>query len=360
MKKNIQIFINIFFFTFLFLIIINLFIKYSWKFYNYHKISKNNPFPEFVRSNFELDDREQIKLFRETHQIKFYYQSFVGPLPNNHKGDYVNFNKKTGRKTFNQTNTCKKNILFFGGSTTFGWLSTDEKTIPSYFSKNLLQHVKNVCVFNFGSPWFYSKQENNYLVELVEKNSIKPDLVIFLDGVNEICNGFVYDKNLREQFDEIIVDHRTDIINKKILPFLRSMPIYQFIDRLVTKKMTQISILNESSNCSEKELKNLFEARLKLRLDICKAINFECVSFLQPFGGIHGKVYPISKELKNQQMLMYQEFKNIPENIIIDISNVLDDNSKNISYVDPLHYSHEANEKISKEIISKLKLMNKI
>lgn len=360
MKKNIQIFVNIFFFTLLFLIIINLLIKYSWKFYNYYKISKNNPFPEIVRSNFELDNKEQTKLFKETHQMKYYYQPFVGPLPDNYRGTYVNFNKKTGRKTFNQTNTCKKNIFFLGGSTTFGWLSIDEKTIPSYFSKNLLNDIKSLCVFNFGSPWFYSKQENNYLIELVEKNSIKPDLVIFLDGINEKCNGFVYDKNLRNQFDEIVVDHRTDIINKKILPFLRSMPIYQLADRIMNKKMTQISILKESSNCSEKELKTFFQLRLKLRLDICKALNLECVSFLQPFGGIHGKSYPISKKLKNQHMLMYQEFRHIPKNLIINISDVLVDNSKNISYVDPLHYSHESNEKISKEIISQLKLMNKI
>jgi len=360
MKKKIQIFVNIFFFTLLFLIIINLLIKYSWKFYNNYKISKKNPFPEIVRSNFELDDIEQRKLFKETHQMKYYYQPFVGPLPDNYKGTYVNFNKKTGRKTFNQTNTCKKNIFFLGGSTTFGWLSIDEKTIPSYFSKNLSQEINGLCVFNFGSPWFYSKQENNYLVELVEKNSIKPDLAIFFDGINEMCSGFIYDKNLRNQFDEIIVDHRTDIINKKILPFLRSMPIYQLADRIMNKKMSQISIAEENFNCSEKELKNFFQLRLKLRLDICKALNFECVSFLQPFGGIHGKSYPVSKKLKNQHTLKYQEFRNIPKNLIINISSVLDDNSKNISYIDSIHYSHEANEKISKEIISQLKLMNKI
>ena len=97
MKKKIQIFVNIFFFTLLFLIIINLLIKYSWKFYNNYKISKKNPFPEIVRSNFELDDIEQRKLFKETHQMKYYYQPFVGPLPDNYKGTYVNFNKKTGR-----------------------------------------------------------------------------------------------------------------------------------------------------------------------------------------------------------------------------------------------------------------------
>ena len=41
--------------------------------YNNYKISQKNPFPEIVRSNFELDDIEQRKLFKETHQMKYYY-----------------------------------------------------------------------------------------------------------------------------------------------------------------------------------------------------------------------------------------------------------------------------------------------
>ena len=137
MKNKFQIFINICFFTLLFLLILNILISVTWKYYNNFKYSKNNPFSEIVRSNFQLNDKDQSILHMNTHKMKYYYQPFVGPLPDNFVSEYVNFNKSSGRKTYNNYTNCEKNIVFFGGSTTFGWLSTDEKTIPSFFYQKL-------------------------------------------------------------------------------------------------------------------------------------------------------------------------------------------------------------------------------
>ena len=38
----------------------------------------------------------------------------------------------------------------------------------------------------------------------MDKKMIKPDFAIFIDGVNERCNGFIYEKHIRDQFDEIM------------------------------------------------------------------------------------------------------------------------------------------------------------
>jgi hypothetical protein len=360
MKKKIQVLINIFFFTFLFLILINIFISISWKFYNNFKFSNNNPFPKIVRSNFKLNDKEQTTLFKNTHQMKYYFQGFVGPLPTDFKSEYVNYNKAEGRKTFNNKINCEKKIVFFGGSTTFGWLSVDDKTIPSFFSKNLNNNDTNYCIFNYGSPWFYSQQENNLLINLVDRKIIKPDIAIFIDGVNERCNGFTYEKNLRKQFNEIMVDHRTEIINKKISPLIRSLPIYQLFDRMVNKRSAQFEILPDNINCNKKELTKLFQTRLELRLKICENYNVQCVSFLQPFGGLHGNSYPIKKKLKEDHRNMYDAFKKLPEDLIINIADSLDNDESEFSYVDFLHYSHSSNDLISKKILSILTKLNKI
>tara|TARA_B100000965_G_scaffold290609_1_gene248412 strand:- start:292 stop:1371 length:1080 start_codon:yes stop_codon:yes gene_type:complete len=359
MKKNFQIFINIFFFTIFFLILINVFISISWKFYNNFKYSNKNPIPELVRSNYKLNDEQQAILHKNTHSMKYYYRAFVGPLPDDFESEFVNYNKKTGRKTVNKTNNCKKNVVFFGGSTTFGWLSTDEETIPSQFSKNLADDLSNYCVYNFGSPWFYSKQENNLLINLMDKKMIKPDFAIFIDGVNERCNGFIYEKHIRDQFDEIMVDHRTQIVKKKILPLVRSLPIYQLFDRIFLQKR-HFQILNENHICTDLELKNLFQSRLEMRLKICENYGIQCLSFLQPFGGIHGNIYPTSKNLINQHKNKYKLFKEIPENLIINIADALDGDVNKYSYVDELHYSHDANNLISKKILTSIKLLNKL
>ena len=189
---------------------------------------------------------------------------------------------------------------------------------------------------------------------------IKPDFAIFIDGVNERCNGFIYEKHIRNQFDEIMVDHRTQIIKKKFLPFVRSLPIYQLFDRILFKQNPQFQILNENHQCNDLELKNLFQSRLEMRLIICENYGIKCLSFLQPFGGIHGNIYPTSKDLVNQHKTRYELFREIPENLIINITDALDDDVNKYSYVDELHYSHHANNLISKKILTSIKLLNKL
>ena len=358
MKKNFQMVVNIIFATILTTIILNIFISISWKAYNKYKYSSKNPFPEIVRSNFEINEEQQSTLFFNTHKMKYYYRGFVGPLPDNTISEFVNYKKLKGRKTLNKNMKCSKNILFFGGSTTFGWLSIDDKTIPSQFSKNLNNQNDDYCVFNFGSPWFYSKQENNFLIDLMERNIIKPDYAIFLDGINERCNGFQYANNLREQFDEIIVDHRTDITKKKLLPFLKSTPLYQLFDRISGASNYNFSNLKENVDCSRNELKDLFESRLKFRLKICENYKIQCLSFLQPFGTVHGNIYPASNEIKQYYKKKYNAFKKIPKNLIIDISKVLEDDQNEYSYVDKIHYSHYANNLLAMKILTNFNNLN--
>ena len=193
MKKILSLFKQIIFFTFFilfFFFIINFFVSISWKFYSSYKLNKQNPFPEFVRSNYEITDKDQRVLYIDTEKkIKFKFSPFLGAIPKDFQSKFVNFNYSNGRKTYNLGN-CEKKIVFLGGSTTFGWLSIDNKTIPSEFSKILNNKLYNYCVYNYGLPSFYSEQENNLLKDLNYRNIIKPDIAIFLDGINETCYGF--------------------------------------------------------------------------------------------------------------------------------------------------------------------------
>ena len=86
----------------------------------------------------------------------------------------------------------------------------------------------------------------------------------------------------------------------------------------------------------------------------------QCVSFLQPFGGLHGNSYPIKKKLKEDHRNMYDAFKELPGDLIINIADSLDNDESEISYVDFLHYSHSSNDLISKKILSILTKLNKI
>tara|TARA_Y100000591_G_scaffold127376_1_gene109074 strand:- start:2752 stop:3831 length:1080 start_codon:yes stop_codon:yes gene_type:complete len=353
MEKILTLFKQIIYLTFFvlfFFLIINFFVSISWKLYSSYKLNKQNPFPEFVRSNFKISDEEQKILYIDTEKnIKFEFLPFLGAIPKNFKSKFVNFNFSEGRKTFNLGN-CEKKILFLGGSTTFGWLSIDNKTIPSEFSKIINKKFNNYCVYNYGLPSFYSEQENNLLKELNYRNIIKPDIAIFVDGINETCHGFTYDKAISKQFDEIIVSHRTDLYKKKIIPFLQSTPLFQLLDRLLYSKKKDLAY--RPSNCDDKKLNDLFILRLKLRLQICDELKVSCFTFLQPFGGINGNSYPF--DLSHRYKKKYENFKQIPSNLLIDISNSLDSDKNKYSYVDPFHYSHKSNSLIANSIFKKI------
>ncbi|MCB0419073.1 MAG: SGNH/GDSL hydrolase family protein [Bdellovibrionales bacterium] len=80
-------------------------------------------------------------------------------------------------------------VFAFGGSTTFGWHVGDEETIPSYLERELQQKLRRqgnwrrVEVTNFGKG-FNSWYQEMVLFERLLHAGYKPDVVVFLDGVN--------------------------------------------------------------------------------------------------------------------------------------------------------------------------------
>lgn len=359
MKKYFSRILIIFSITLFIFIIFNILISYSWRYYNNYKYNNYNPFISEVREAYNLSKKDQSILHKETHNLKYEYIPYLGAVPKNYKGQFVNFNSNYGRKVDNNK-TCNKKIFFFGGSTTFGWLNEDYNSIPALFKKILDGNLDNYCVFNFGSPWFFSKQENIYLLNLIEKK-FKPDFAFFIDGINETCHGYNYSKNFKESFSEINTEHRTLIFNKKITPLIKSLPAYQLSDRL------RGNIVNfkfdADSNCNSNEkVEDLFDLRIKFRVELCNSHEITCLTFLQPFGGVHGNIYPATnKDFIDTMNKRYNSLKKIEKNSnfsqiknnfkknIFDISGVFK-NDKKIYYVDNVHYSNYGNQLIANEI----------
>ena len=94
MEKILTLFKQIIYLTFFilfFFLIINFFVSISWKLYSSYKLNKQNPFPEFVRSNFKISNEEQKILYIDTEKnIKFEFLPFLGAIPKNFKSKFVN------------------------------------------------------------------------------------------------------------------------------------------------------------------------------------------------------------------------------------------------------------------------------
>lgn len=78
-------------------------------------------------------------------------------------------------------------IWMFGGSTLFGWGLADDYTLSSQLQSILQETIRDrqIQVSNFGIPWYYSSHELALLSDQLRVFD-PPDMIIFLDGLNEI------------------------------------------------------------------------------------------------------------------------------------------------------------------------------
>jgi len=106
-------------------------------------------------------------------------------------GKYVNskgFLRRSLPSFYNGCSADTLSIFFFGGSTLFGFDVTDKETIPSGFvkvSKSKCNNCKSIEVFNYGVLSYYSYNELMLFHHLLATKH-RPDIVIFLDGLNDL------------------------------------------------------------------------------------------------------------------------------------------------------------------------------
>lgn len=104
-------------------------------------------------------------------------------------GKFVNVDKNGYRRTKGQgpwpPDPRNLNLFLFGGSTAHGMGVTDDETIASALQGFLEGRLsKPVKVYNFGRRGYYSASERMLLEDLLLAD-IVPDVVLFLDGINE-------------------------------------------------------------------------------------------------------------------------------------------------------------------------------
>lgn len=143
-----------------------------------------------VRPNATSDVNKQIA--EETHYSnQFEYEPWIEFRNIDYKGKYVNVEASQRRSIpeafINPSSNDTIDIFFFGGSTTFGFNVADGETIPSQFVqlyKNKYPNGRSIKVYNYGTPTYYSYQELMLLTKLLFEEK-RPDIVIFIDGVND-------------------------------------------------------------------------------------------------------------------------------------------------------------------------------
>ena len=342
-------FSTVFVITLLLFFFINLAISLTWPIYSKYKTKSHEYISEQI-NELDLSEEDLSILYDETwrNYHKFTYVPFLGHSETKRVGKFVNFDQKKGRKVERPKN-CNQNVYLYGGSTMFGYNVVDDETIAQHLQNSL---GDNYCVFNQGRAYFYSKQENNLFSQQIE-NEHKIEFAIFLDGINERCGGYEYDKHINRSFS-ILVERPYKMWKKTSLNFIYTLPIIQFTNSVINKNRW---IIDEDNNilqiesCKNKvQLDALFQKRVNLRHALCNEEKIICFTFFQPFAGVHGIQIEklLHKEDKIALVKKYEILKNAKK-YIIDIGDVLsDDNS--LSYIDGVHYTPKSNKKIAGRI----------
>lgn len=321
---------------------------FAWPIYSEFN-SKKHSYIQEQKELLNLSEEDLVILHNESwrNYDKFRFIPFIGHSETKRVGKFVNFTETEGRKVERPVN-CKENLFLYGGSTTFGYNVTDNQTIAQY-----LQGFFNndVCVFNHGRAYYYSKQENNLLINHLE-NGLKINYAIFLDGINERCGGYEYANHINNSFN-LLVERPFLMWKISLKNFLLTLPMVQFSNSFFkTDRWVQDdnnNILQIKSCDSKINLDKLYSERLSVRKAICEKSNINCYSFLQPMAGSHG--FQIEKLLsKKHEKTLKEKYQILSKaSGYIDLGHVLDDDTS-LSYIDGVHYSPITNKKIASEL----------
>ena len=118
------------------------------------------------------------------------YEAFTEFRQRPVRGEFLNVSEKGYRFVEDQgpwpPSPDAFNVFVFGGSTAFGDGLPDRASLPSALQRALpAVRGRNVRVYNFARPGYYSSQERILFQQLL-LTRVRIDAAVFVDGVNEI------------------------------------------------------------------------------------------------------------------------------------------------------------------------------
>jgi len=327
-----------------------------------------------------LDDFNRLGRLGFVYQpwVQFSEPSYEGKLVNV-EVDSLGFSKRKTRNEEHKEKSSRLRIFTFGGSTTFGYNVSDEHTWPSYLSDILNSRAEElgldvrIEVTNYGRNSYYTTQEVLLLEQLLRRGQ-RPNLVIFLDGVNEgrscMDEPWLTDK-LRTAMHNLQFPVAKSFAEKiDWLPIARLAKAVN--QRLFTPRgrehtnMPTHDCLYDLRNIPEKgvEAAVQYEHNIKIARFVSKLYNVETLFLLQPDARYN---YPtelyrdqtFAKEFiqsyHRYNEMFYSKCKNIEG--VIDLTNLFrlwGDGRKAI--IDDIHYSPKFNHFLAQHVADQIRL----
>jgi lysophospholipase L1-like esterase len=169
-----------------------------------------------------MSEEAMRQMLKETYTRNYEFEPFTQFKERPFSGRFVNVDEAGFRRSADQgpwpVSATNFNIFLFGGSTMFGYGVTDDETVASGLQAALAGKTPRPCkVYNFGRGHYYSAQERILFEQLLSANAI-PDMVLFMDGMNDFhrLDGKPYNWGILHD----LVDHRLGVAE-----FVENSPI---------------------------------------------------------------------------------------------------------------------------------------
>lgn len=323
--------------------------------YYRHQLETTSRFsglPEVVKRNYShMAPADVDELLFITNTLGFQYAPWIGMREKSVKSHFVNVDEygiRSNGKPLVGISQIQNAVWFFGGSTTFGYGVTDAETIPAQLEKQLGRQV-----INFGVGSFYSAQENLLLVQFL-RYGYRPSAVLFLDGVNESCDLVDYQEEMKRLFAKAQEGYRWD-------PLEIARPAIYALYKLGSKLKNLAGLSAELSAgnplvCElygkSQALRTVHARVLAERDSLCRLYEISCKTFVQPFGGVHGR-YDDPAFLDKDRKLKRDKFLHLQDGWrkagAIFVTDALDRHGRH-AYLDEEHYSAAACELLARAI----------
>jgi hypothetical protein len=312
--------------------------------------------PDVVKDNYrhmKPGDVDTLLKAHESYSMK--YAPWVGYREAPFKSRFLNIDEygiRSNGKSSEGIEKIQNAIWFFGGSTTWGAGVADGETIPAQLEK-----LMGRPVVNLGVNAFYSEQENRELVEYL-RLGYRPAMAAFLDGINEACDILLYQDQMELIFAKAQEGYKWD-------PVEIAKPVVHAFDRLSRKlKKLQEIATDEPVNkliCErygKRQALRVLHAQIMAERDsLCRLYALECLTFVQPFAGVHGRHEDMSSLGEEERQQLMAKFAHLEPNWrsakSIFVTDALDKLEKH-AYIDGIHYSAEGNRLIARAIAAHL------
>jgi lysophospholipase L1-like esterase len=326
-----------------------------------------------------LSNNQIHQLLEDTWSLRMIFDSYTHfTEQRSYKTKYVNISPYGFRETKHRLiwppDNSHLNIFFFGGSTTFGYGVADNETIPAYFHEFAAKDQKEkVSTYNFGRGFYFSTQEQILLNKFLEEN-IQPDLVVFLDGINDflLVDGEPADLRSMKSFFNGTMDWLRLVCEFKML---RLFPLVKYLQKISSRrseqsqqteseKQFQVKPMEVISKTAQRYLKNI-----RIVDCISKEFGFENLFVFQP--SPYFKAQSVShifyktkvgalKYGKEYQEMGYQYMESQRQNLedkhnFLWLADMQESSPENL-YCDALHYNSKFNQMIASRIYEMCKI----